>query len=715
MRVDGKRLREESSGLLDQQNGFHYAREWERTERMNTTGISRRAAGFALVAVMLSSMATVPLLSARAAEQQGEQGFQSAVLSQAYEAEEAASDDAGTAEGAVEAVDEAGALGATVADDAAADAGAVTDDAAADDAAADAVESDDAGAASVTDAAGAAGDAGAASVTDAAGAAGEAGSVESTGLDGVAVQASSTADTVAASLLTAPAAAEQTVQGVVYVRPQSGDDANTGATAETAFKTLTAAVNAAKADASVTTIDIAGDFGAESAAIPSGKQLLVSGDATFTGNGSGGITLESGSSISTSSGATLTMSGFSTAITLNSGSTMGDGTYVLDANQVALSVESGSSVEGTSRDALVISAQNCTGNVLAFGRDGGTFAHCTVNASCDTDRQVYCYPLLLDDVSFTWSSVHLRAYGCEIANSNLTVRADKTSVQGDKWYQSNSNALGLESAGTITESTVEVSGARFTIVSPMTVSNSTIYVHDSAAGGINVNWGAQTTFDNAVIRTSNITGYASYGTGNSGDNLFKVSGSTTVETDAVSSQYDNGGAASGSMVVLGGSFKIAYDGSNYSVTTPTNGADHGDERLHLFTLSDSSVTSLTVVDANGVAYDYPVANANSDGLKRVWVPAATVTFELNDPQAAGKVDATFSDGTVGTKSALAMRGQTLAAASSVVGDTTAAPQDDPVALGYTFAGWFYRDANGVEQPFDAASTVVSSDITVYAK
>ena len=105
-----------------------------------------------------------------------------------------------------------------------------------------------------------------------------------------------------------------------------------------------------------------------------------------------------------------------------------------------------------------------------------------------------------------------------------------------------------------------------------------------------------------------------------------------MNTDAKDKTADNGGANRGTgstYVVTGGSFLLAYDPSyNYNVTTPTNGADNGDEFLTLFTLKDSSINELNPINKNGNTYAYSVKSPSKDGEKHVWTPAAKVTFRL---------------------------------------------------------------------------------------
>jgi uncharacterized repeat protein (TIGR02543 family) len=95
----------------------------------------------------------------------------------------------------------------------------------------------------------------------------------------------------------------------------------------------------------------------------------------------------------------------------------------------------------------------------------------------------------------------------------------------------------------------------------------------------------------------------------------------------------------------------------------------------------------------------------------VWVPGAKVTFQLNNDSAY------FSDGSTSDKVRYAMRGYKMTDATAVNGEEAlASVPDDPTALGYEFAGWYYTDSSGAEQAFDpSAVTIPAEGLTVYAK
>lgn len=151
-------------------------------------------------------------------------------------------------------------------------------------------------------------------------------------------------------------------------------------------------------------------------------------------------------------------------------------------------------------------------------------------------------------------------------------------------------------------------------------------------------------------------------------------------------------------------------------TVPVNGKENGNERLSLFTLADSSVNEIKPINKNGNAYIYSVKKASKDNKKHVWVPAAKVTFELNDTNAEDSKkakEAIFSDFSTKAKESLAVRGYALNFAKTVAGGSTEVPAN-PIAPGYKFLGWFCKNAQNSEQKF-TEKMIIKSDTTVYAK
>lgn len=145
--------------------------------------------------------------------------------------------------------------------------------------------------------------------------------------------------------------------------------------------------------------------------------------------------------------------------------------------------------------------------------------------------------------------------------------------------------------------------------------------------------------------------------------------------------------------------------SSYGSTVPVNGEANGNEKLFLFTLADSSIEALTPINQNGTAYTYSVGRATSDGEKHVWVPKATATFVLNNPNAA------FADGTKANRSIATIRGYALPAVKGNVDAGAPASSQN----GEYFKRWYYVDAAGEKQTFSYDATALTQDMTVLAE
>ena len=543
------------------------------------------------------------------------------------------------------------------------------------------------------------------------------------------------------------AAAEPAVLTELWVNGSTGDDANAGAADATALKSLAKALELQKnSNGAIKTIHVAGAFDALPAAtIPAGVTLVVSADTTMAGAGANGLTLAKGSTLRGENGVTLSMSGFDTAILVQNGATLTDGTYVLNGNKVGLNAQG--AITGTSREALNISIDSTTGAQTGrafFYSDTARFAHATLKVSgipvmAKKDDPDYGpwggrgASLYLDDVSMSTEGIRFNVQG---ASSTVQMKDSTFMVKGTFTKKNffgfvlDKEALGFigGTPSLIEGSHIIVDGAVFTMQGRQTYRNSTIEVKNSGMGAMNINWGANVTFDSSTIKVDENVSQTKIVVGGSSEAVndrssVTLTGDTVLLTPAKgtgATTYD--GIALGptgqAFVVTGGSYLTAFDGkSNLANTQATNGEANGNEKLSLFTLADSSVSVLNPLNKNGQAYEYRVANATSDGQKHVWVPAATMTFALNDPALAddAKISAAkFADKSTADKTVKAIRGHAVAVASSVVAGSTEVPAE-PSAEGYEFLGWFYKDASGKEQAFDAAATAVTGDMTVYAK
>ncbi|WP_077597818.1 hypothetical protein [Olsenella urininfantis] len=512
---------------------------------------------------------------------------------------------------------------------------------------------------------------------------------------------------VLAPELKAPAA-DPTEITELWVDGTAGSDEKSGASEGEALKTIARALELQKANDKIVTINIKGTFDAASskAAIPAGVTLLVADDVTMTGAGAAGITLQSGSALQCKAGATLTMSGFGTALTVGDGAVVRDGSYVLDGNAIGFAVQGSGRISGSSREALKVSALNSSGGAFAYA-SASRFSGCTIDVQAKNEGSEQYAALYLTDASLTtrgvWyyfnpgAGVHLdhadfyayKATGSPAYKQVMAILADSDLKNG---------------------STLTGDGSRITLSAHLTVDDSKVVIKNSTVGGLNINYKpAEAVFNNSTLETTNMSWTPSYGTGQSdGPCHLTFKGSSVVNTDAKDKTADDGGAnrnTGSTYVVTGGSFLVAYDPSfNHDVTTPTNGAENGDEWLSLLTLADSSTMVVNPINKNGVRYEYQVANASKDGLKHVWVPAAKVTFKLNNSNAS------FADGSVESKTQSTVRGYRL---GFVTG--TADPGTPSDSKGVAFLGWFYKDASGQEHEFSFADTQFDADTEVYAK
>ncbi|MCF2707339.1 MucBP domain-containing protein [Arcanobacterium haemolyticum] len=536
-----------------------------------------------------------------------------------------------------------------------------------------------------------------------------------------------------------PAAADPATLTELWVNGSTGDDANDGAADASALKTLAKALTVRQANQHISTIHVAGrltDFPA--ATIPAGVTLLVSADTTITGTAATALTVAKGAALKAENGAKLSMSGFDTAILVQDGATLTDGTYILTGNKVGLHAQG--NIAGTSREALNISIDSTTGAKTgrAFEYSGtARFNSLTLSAKSIMDADDKGLwggrggSLYITDSSMSFENVRFNVQGAttvQMKNSTFSVKGTfaKREFLGFALEKETLGFIGTVDS-LIEDSHVIVDGAVFTMQGPKTYRNSTVEVKNSGMGAININWGANVVFDSSTIKVDEGVQQTKIVVGGTSDSTaapssVTLTGDTVLITPAKglgSTTYDGIalGPTGGAFVVTGGSHLTAYDGkSNLSNTQATNGEANGNEKLSLFTLADPSVTVLNPINKNGETYEYRVANATSDGQKHVWVPAATVTFALNDPTLADDAKiagAKFADDTTKDKVSKSIRGHAIATASSVVAGKIEKPAN-PTAEGYVFDGWAYKDADGVEHAFDLDKTAVPGDITVYA-
>ena len=465
------------------------------------------------------------------------------------------------------------------------------------------------------------------------------------------------------------------------------------------YATLKEAVEAASEGS---TVHMSGDMDASAvsgAVVSKNITLDAAGNTTITGQGnSAGFTLASGSKIKTAEGATFTMTGFNTALTVDTGAVMTDGTYVFTAVNTGISLKGAMSGSDQSKMHVTVTAnKNAVGidtagadvkykNVTLIwnsGRqDGWTYRNMNAENSHIEIKDVWLYnsadnPLKLNNCNFKISG----RFG------------------GNSWRGGHVLAV-YEDGAEFNNSTVVVDGSRINVINTkgLTISNSTVTVQNSPDGGFNVNYGSTLTVHDSVLKAENVgKGFIAAGYSNP-SNLY-IDGSSVIET-AGSSSADSIGC-DGAFVVTGGSYKVDESQLTRDEQIPTNGEANGNEKLTLFHLADPSVSSISMINANGGTYSYPVEKANEDGQKRVWGPKASVVFRLNNG------NATFADGTTADKNGTTIRGNSL---NFVKGNTD---PGTPVS-GDEFLGWYYKDSQGTEHPF-TMDTALTGNTEVYAK
>lgn len=435
-------------------------------------------------------------------------------------------------------------------------------------------------------------------------------------------------------------------------------------------------------------------------------------NATMQGTGTG-IELAEGSRLTVADGITLTMSGYKTAINVKKGAEINDGNYVLDKNEIAFSLADGAKINGTSKDELKISAKEQTGRGFSYSSDS-RFIGCTVYVEGKLGSSEQYSGLYMKDASLTTKDVWYYFDPCKQEDGTLKggLHLDNSEfyvykAKGVRGYKNSFALLGPSEIKN--NSIVTADGSRVTVSEKLLVKDSKFIIKNSTDGGLNINYKpGEVIFENSTLETTNMQWTPSYGTGRtSGPCYLTFKGNSVVNTDAKDRTADCGGANRGTgstYVVTGGSYLVAYDPSyNYGVTTPTNGRENGDEYLSYFTLRDGTINELKPINKNGEEYIYPVANPSKDNKKHVFVPAAKVTFKLNNN------DASFADSTNADKVIKTIRGYKL---DDVVGNVK--PENPTDKNGVKFLGWFYKTANGEEKAFNWDEQL-TSDTEVYAK
>lgn len=504
---------------------------------------------------------------------------------------------------------------------------------------------------------------------------------------------------------------------------------------DTTYESINAAV-AAATDGQ--TIHVKGDFTDNVAAVQNtvvnkavtleiaGNTVMVGSltDANYTSNPDGtndGIKIAGTSRLTVVPGATLTMKYFNRALRVQDSAQLADGHYELSHNRNGLDYASKADLAGSAgRDALVVRTTDAP-RPLYFNsspvKNATIYSEAIQNSSG-------AYPdssprWTFDNVSWTQKNEWLYVNKSTILNSDVL-------YVGPTTFSGANNGITFQDAYTIENSHVTIDGngryVRSALISHTftgpefesgqhaVIKNSTFDMKNANGfGGYNLAFGFVDVIDSTINVYNAGTAamgvnYRHYDTSNTG--RFSFIGNSVLNT-AMKGSGDSVGADPGTTnatVVMGGAYKWYWNADNPSVgNTPVNTEEHGSERLMLLSLKDTSITELSPIDTNGKAYTYPVANPTDDGAKRVWVPAAKVTFKLDNDSAS------FADGTKDPKVMRTIRGYNL---NTVEG--TSKPEDPTDANGVKFLGWFYKDAQGTEHVFNYDEKIMT-DTEVYAK
>lgn len=218
------------------------------------------------------------------------------------------------------------------------------------------------------------------------------------------------------------------------------------------------------------------------AAITKNVTVDITENVTVAGDGkSNGISLSGGAKIQVSNGAKLTMSGFDTAITVGTDSTMSDGIYDLGNNKTGLKLSKSGKVSGSSEQTSVyVTAAEGSGVGFEYN-NYTTFSNCTIIASGNGNGALGS-KLVMKNASIEttgyWTYFNPKL-GIYMDNSNLYVHAYNKykpciAILGDSELKNGS--------------TITADGQRITLSAKMIVENSKVVIKNSSGGGLNINY-----------------------------------------------------------------------------------------------------------------------------------------------------------------------------------------------------------------------------------
>ena len=486
----------------------------------------------------------------------------------------------------------------------------------------------------------------------------------------------------------------------IYLDNAGGNDANNGESEATAVKTFNKALELLGENGTLKVKS----FDKQSGIVFNKKGTLeIIEDTTLQGNRTDiGITMKSGSHLRMAEGKTLKMKDFKTALTIENGAELNDGNYILENNasdQYGKGLNIIGAVKGSSgRDKLVLKANDIYN--VNFYSGTATFENATIEVISQTRVWSDAKKLTMTNTSMTLSGYGQGFYidgGSQIIDSYLYMKEPR-----GYFYNTNSTGMTFQGTGsTISGSTLRAdygSNAGISIGLSnanqiLSMTNSTLEFNNSGQGGLNVNTGI-VELAGTTIKTNERQRGALYGAQTNAKLIFNAD---TVVDSAANKDADNGlGQTNDNYVVIGGSHHVKYapdykpGGAAAGVAIPTNGVNNGNEKLRLFTLTDSTVTSLNPLNKNNTTYLYSIVKASADGKKYAWLPEVNVTFKLNAP------DAKFQDNTSNDKVLRTYRGGKL---SEVEGNDI---PKDPTREGYTFLGWKLKDST---DSFNADATI----------
>lgn len=493
----------------------------------------------------------------------------------------------------------------------------------------------------------------------------------------------------------------------IYLDNNSGNDTNDGLSERNAVKTFNQALHLMTDGGEI----VVKSFDKQSGIVFNKKgTLLIDENITLTGSDSDeGIILGAGSILKVSDGKTLTMNGYQRAIDIQKDAILSDGKYIVEGS--VFGFRNHGKIEGSSKNALIMTVTS-TGRGMEYNNDA-IFKNAIISLEAKSDKKGddsgawggHGGLLHLENVDLTTTDYR---FNLQSTPKNLYMDHSTLSIKG-KWstggFFSTPQAMGIVGVNGQTSeikngSKLIIDGARITISDKVVLTDSTLEIKNSSSGGLNINYGGEVTFENSKLITSGLSSYPAYGV-QKGSLIFK--GNSVVNTPAKNASVDNGGRAlNATYVVTGGSFMIKSSdkGRVGSYTEkPTNGVENDNEELTLFTLKDSNLSEIFPLNKKGTEYQYSVSQASEDGKKHVWVPKATVTFDLNNE------NATFADNTNGTKEQSTIRGYALnAVENNTEVEKLIVPNNHSHKV---FKGWFYTDENGIKKEYKFSDKIIT--------